>query len=54
MDMSLSKLRELVMDVDPGVLQSMILQSWTWLSDWTELNDESNFLKVKLVKSVFQ
>ena len=22
----------------PGVLQSMGLQSWTWLSDWTELN----------------
>ena len=21
----------------PGVLQSMRLQSWTWLSDWTEL-----------------
>ena len=22
----------------PGMLQSMGLQSWTWLSDWTELN----------------
>ena len=23
----------------PGVLQSMGLQSWTWLSDWTELKN---------------
>ena len=29
MNMSLSKLRELVMDMGPGVLQSMGLQSWT-------------------------
>ena len=33
MNMSLSKLRELVMDMRPGVLQSMGLQSWTQLSD---------------------
>ena len=38
MGMSLSKLQELVMTGKPGVLQSMGLQSWTWLSDWTELN----------------
>ena len=37
MDMSLSKLQELVIG-RPYVLQSMGLQSWTWLSDWTELN----------------
>ena len=24
----------------PGVLQSMGLQSWTWLSDWTEVTNE--------------
>ena len=36
MDMSLSKLRELVME-RPGVLQSMESHSRTWLSDWTEL-----------------
>ena len=33
MDMSLSKLRELVMDRRPGVLQSKGSQSWTCLSD---------------------
>ena len=33
MDMSLSDLRELVMDRKPGVLQSMGLQSWARLSD---------------------
>ena len=38
MDMSLSKLRELIMDREAGMLQSMGSQSQTWLSDWTELN----------------
>ena len=38
MDMILGKLQELVMDRRPGFLQSMWLQSQTWLSDWTELN----------------
>ena len=37
MDMSLGKLRELVMDREAGVLQFMGSQSWTWLSNWTEL-----------------
>ena len=38
-DMSLSKLRELVMDreVWRAVLYG-VAKSWTWLSDWTELN----------------
>ena len=35
MDMSLSKLREMVKDRKPGVLQSMQSQSWTQLRDWT-------------------
>ena len=35
MDMSLSKLQELVMDTEAS------LQSLTWLSDWTELDHES-------------
>ena len=42
MDMSLSKLRELVMDRKPGVLQSMRLQrvghEWVTALNWTELN----------------
>ena len=37
MDVSLSELRELVMDRRPGVLQSMGSQSQTRLSDCTEL-----------------
>ena len=37
MDMSLSKLQELVMDRKPGVLQSMGSQTVRpWLSDWTD------------------
>ena len=39
MDVSLSKLRELVMEGKPGVLQSMGSQSRTRLSDGTELTD---------------
>ena len=38
MDMSLSKLRELVMDRRPGMLWFMGSQSRTWVSNWTELN----------------
>ena len=36
MDMSLSKLWEMVKTGKPGVLQSMwVAKSWTWLSHWT-------------------
>ena len=42
MDMSLSKLQELVMDGSPGVLQSMGSQSQTQLSDWTDLSKNSD------------
>ena len=37
-DMGLGELRELVMDREPGLLQFMGSQSWTQLSNWTELN----------------
>ena len=51
-DMSLSKLWELVLTGKPGVLQSMGSQkSWTRLSDWTELKstkDASRRTKVKV------
>ena len=39
MDMSLSKHRELVMDREAGrAAIHGVTKSWTWLSDWTELN----------------
>ena len=47
MDMSLSKLQELVMDrVAWCATVHGVEKSWTWLSDWTELINGQNLLPV--------
>ena len=44
MDMNLSKLREIVKDMKPGVLQSIGSQNQTWLSNWTTTRFDIAFL----------
>ena len=49
MDMSLSKLWELLMDREAGVLQSMGSQRVSGLSDWTYLNDTESPLLCRYI-----
>ena len=54
MNMSLSKLQELVMDREACVLQSMGSQSQTWLCNWTEQKEVINIISKRGKKDVCQ